>query len=491
MVAWEKSVSPLFDSRVPRHTEEENDTQPQPQSWFKRLLLGSGELNSQKDTATKHHSPFVLTIVVAVFFILIGSAEIFHWRQSSRSPDVKFDTVGTIAETIDVQWAPESEAFKRGEAIGANTFVLKRGSVKLVLANGVELVLEGPGEYIINSPMSTFCRSGRLSANVSPEGIGFEVSTRFASIVDRGTEFFLEVSDDHALVETISGKVDVALLKKTPVSLPVGKGIKVDQMQNTQTVPKLSGHYIDSVRFQENLLSFLKSKHAELEVTRQRELRQPDLLACFDFSQQTNLPIANASLRGKTLSKEATLRGGKTGEGSSYGTKSLVLSQTGDAALFDMPGSYNDLTIIAHVRIDQFMKTGNVLLASGLHHNKPGAFLWQMLNDGRMQVQVTPDKNKMQESCYYSTPFYFRRYCGTWSTLAVVIHGSNKQISFYNDGKLLTSVPWNEPIPLTLGPSAVGNVVDPPRNAENRSLSGAVGEVFIFDRSLSTEEIQT
>ncbi|MDO5582158.1 MAG: LamG-like jellyroll fold domain-containing protein [Planctomycetia bacterium] len=488
LIAWEKSVQPITPPLMVQKEPEEL-----PPSWKTTLVrwLSPQEREIRPDKTEVHRSPVIGIICALLLLCVIGAAEILHFNQLSKSLRPTFNAVGTIVEIIDVQWTPGSRVFKRGESIAADNISLQRGMVKMILANGVELILEGPGEYVVNSPMNTFCKNGSLSVKVPPEGIGFEVATRFGSIVDRGTEFFVEVYEKSALVETIRGKVDVSLLKSLPISLPFGDGIQIDSSFKAQSVPKLSGRFVDTAHFEEKLIDYTARKKEESKVLRQKEWNMPNLLAGFDFSDPLQKMIPNCSVNGLAPLKEAELYGGRSGEGALYGEKALILDQAADSVRFDLPGSFKNLSVIAHVRIDHLLKFSNVLFASQQHHNEPGAFLWQIMNDGRMQIQITPPQGEMQETCFYSDPILSVQNFGTWVTLAFVAEGSAKRIAFYCDGKLAASVPWTNSIPLSPGLSMIGNILYESQNREIRALSGAIKDFMIFDRALSEEEVKT
>jgi ferric-dicitrate binding protein FerR (iron transport regulator) len=66
---------------------------------------------------------------------------------------------------------------------------LAAGLAEVKLANGVNLVLQGPVDFRVFSPMRVGLVSGRLVATVPHTDIGFTVSTPEGSVTDLGTQF--------------------------------------------------------------------------------------------------------------------------------------------------------------------------------------------------------------------------------------------------------------------------------------------------------------
>ncbi|MFT5301517.1 MAG: ferric-dicitrate binding protein FerR (iron transport regulator) [Mariniblastus sp.] len=83
-----------------------------------------------------------------------------------------------------------------GDEVRSGVYDLTGGFVELTFGNGVEVIVESPALFEIETEMRMVLSSGRLSAIVSPQGEGFTVETPSADMVDLGTEFAIEVSHD-------------------------------------------------------------------------------------------------------------------------------------------------------------------------------------------------------------------------------------------------------------------------------------------------------
>ncbi|MEM7601501.1 MAG: LamG-like jellyroll fold domain-containing protein [Verrucomicrobiota bacterium] len=105
--------------------------------------------------------------------------------------------------------------------IRTGSYEAKRGIASFRFHNGVEVVVEAPAEFQIESDLRMSLSQGRLSATVPPEGVGFTVETPSAEVVDFGTEFAVEVAGDRSSeVHVFDGAVDVKPLGNAEV-MPV------------------------------------------------------------------------------------------------------------------------------------------------------------------------------------------------------------------------------------------------------------------------------
>lgn len=97
-----------------------------------------------------------------------------------------------------------------GETLRTGGYLLESGFLKLTLVNGIEVVVESPADFQLESAMKMVVRRGRMSAWVSPEGEGFVVETPSARLVDHGTEFSVDVAaDSSSEVHVFDGEVTV------------------------------------------------------------------------------------------------------------------------------------------------------------------------------------------------------------------------------------------------------------------------------------------
>jgi len=97
-----------------------------------------------------------------------------------------------------------------GDALRRGNYELRSGLINLQLDNGVELVVEAPAQFQLDSALLLVLQDGRLSATVPPSGEGFTVQTPEADVIDLGTEFGVDVTAGlGSEVHVFSGEVEV------------------------------------------------------------------------------------------------------------------------------------------------------------------------------------------------------------------------------------------------------------------------------------------
>lgn len=154
------------------------------------------------------------------------------------------DSLATVAHQIDATW-PGDRKLAPGERVGKGHLRLASGVVRLDFAKDVRLTLEGPADLELIGRGETRLHSGKLTANVPPEGIGFQVHTERAKVVDLGTTFGVSVGTNGATdVAVYEGLVAVTSLASheekvieegSEVTVNEGSGALKPRQFNTRT----------------------------------------------------------------------------------------------------------------------------------------------------------------------------------------------------------------------------------------------------------------
>ena len=154
------------------------------------------------------------------------------------------ESLAIIAHQIDATWSGDRKLAPGGH-VGKGHLKLVAGVVRLDFAKDVRLTLEGPADLELIGPGETRLHSGKLTANVPPDGIGFQVHTERAKVVDLGTTFGVSVGTNGATdVAVFEGRVAVTSLASREekiidegdeVSLHEGSGALMPRKFNTRT----------------------------------------------------------------------------------------------------------------------------------------------------------------------------------------------------------------------------------------------------------------
>ena len=92
-------------------------------------------------------------------------------------------------------------------ALPPGRLVLKTGHAQIEFYSGATVILEGPAEFRVVSRTEGYCASGKLRATVPPQAHGFRIGSPSVNLVDRGTEFGLNVTGGKTAVHVFKGEV--------------------------------------------------------------------------------------------------------------------------------------------------------------------------------------------------------------------------------------------------------------------------------------------
>ncbi|MDO5567171.1 MAG: LamG domain-containing protein, partial [Planctomycetia bacterium] len=207
-----------------------------------------------------------------------------------------------------------------------------------------------------------------------------------------------------------------------------------------------------------------------------------------DLSGLTGSRTDNLSTKGKQLLPAAKINNCRLTKGFYDGTAAVLFGEKGSFD-FELPGAYRNLTLIASVRVDDIKDRTSILMAGHDFYSASGTFLWQILPNGAIQIQLTPINNRSEQTCFPSEPFTWPCHWKTWSTVAVVLDADKKAILHYYDGRLVAEVPWKTPTPLYIGTASLGNMRRSQFELTPLYLNGAMDDFQIYDKALSSAEI--
>jgi hypothetical protein len=121
-----------------------------------------------------------------------------------------------VVQLAATEWEPgPGQRPSEGDLLAAGRLVIRSGRITLGLLSGVTLTLEGPADLELLSIDRVHCRRGKLRTSVPRGAEGFVVTTPGSAVVDLGTEFGLNVTDDgKARVMVFKGEAEAAVLNE-------------------------------------------------------------------------------------------------------------------------------------------------------------------------------------------------------------------------------------------------------------------------------------
>lgn len=405
-----------------------------------------------------------LTVPCLLLFGLL----IFNEFKGKPESQQAMTAAARIIESVEAEW--EDEQFKVGREMDPGRMKLKSGLVKVEFADGAVVLLEGPTELLIQDKNKAFCPDGKLSVTVPKQAIGFEIGTPFASVVDLGTAFAVEVTSVKAEVHVITGKVEIRKSKLEIIPLPEGLAMSIDvrgEKKDFQADPKV---FCTEDRFQDRQAAYVAKRREIWDRQAERLDRDPSLVYQLRPEEQRRLDLV---------------------DGSRPDRKALRLQSP--KHFVDVPAidECQSLTLRAKVRIGRQLNLCNTLLIGERLYSEKGKFLWQLTQDGMLQFHVNTDSTGAngQVTRFDTAPFIAQKDRGTWVSLALVADSDAKAIRHYIDGELVETLSWPEPMTLRLDGMILGNERPGARRPVTRFWSGDIEELLIFNRALSDEEI--
>lgn len=479
LLAWERSVKPI--DKPDNNLDQIDDPQNLP------------KVKRAKKRSTSHKKeekgfPWIFVANTVLLLTIISWAEWFAWQQPKVAAD-NFVPVAHLVETVDAVWKTDDLAMKRGQAIAAQKISLASGLARINFSNGAHIVLDGPTECVVNDTSGIFCHSGRISAHIPPSAHGFIVHTPFAKVVDRGTDFFVDVQENEMNVETIKGLVELSGPGEQPIPLPAGKGSKLTGIGRPVLKSISSNRYISIENFTTKLLTRISEIKQETEKRNIQLDDDPSVLARFDFNENEKGIVINRSRFGRQFGSDLRFRSCEKTEGAIHDSEAISFNSKKSAGEFNLSGKYPSITIIASIRIDRLDHQGNAIMIGKEYFSEPGSFLWQISREGEILFHLTSEQKNSTQTIA-SPPVIKKNQWGTWFTLAIVLDARDQVITQYCDGRKISQEKWEHPIPLTFGGMMIGNILDKNISTRERTLGGAIGELMIYNKALSEDDLK-
>ena len=191
-------------------------------------------LRPSKPSTRWYPTPKWLAGIAAV--ITLGWFVMWSWPKTEES-------LATVAHQIDATWSGDRK-LAPGVHVGRGHLRLAAGVVRIDFAKDVRLTLEGPADLELIGPGETRLHSGKLTANVPPEGIGFQVHTERAKVVDLGTTFGVSVGTNGATdVAVFEGRVAVtSLANREEKIIDEGDEVSLNEGSGALTPRKFNTH---------------------------------------------------------------------------------------------------------------------------------------------------------------------------------------------------------------------------------------------------------
>ena len=428
-------------------------------------------------------------VAVAATLLLIAIV-CFNWSDSPAH-----EPIATLVTDVDALLLRDRQPCSDSR-LPTGEYQLQRGLLHLQFANNVMVYVEAPAHFDIVGAACVLLHSGRLSANVPPEGVGFTVETPEAEVVDFGTEFSVDVAGGASEVHVFDGLVRVnpgaSHQRETSKSIDLQASEAIRITRGTSDPVDIS---IESNRFIRNF--------DEPRLNYARAIKQLSPVAYY------RMPIRDRGLVSEPPEYSGVVL---TGEGRrpphakgvfAGGSLRVGVDSIGRGGRVDSPPalSTGQFSIAVFVYLESPAPSG--VIATNMD-GKRGNFDLSINEHGMLHATGVVDevtsplrKTGVVDEVTSPEPRTIPSKTGlvTSSTTGgsvlpqktwrhVVVTADGVQLQLYEDGKLVASTPCaamatSESDPIWFGTNA----------STTQVWDGRIDEVTLFDRALSEEEI--
>ncbi|MDB6078954.1 MAG: hypothetical protein JWO82_2701, partial [Akkermansiaceae bacterium] len=346
------------------------------------------------------------------------------------------EDVALLAQAINVEW--DGVAFAPGAALPKGLLKIRQGTLRLDFYSGARVILEGPAALELISPGLARLERGRLTANVPPPAAGFTIQNGSLSVIDRGTEFGMNVTDPNDCeVHVFNGEVELKgeVPPSTPRELFGGNAVAIRDGRST-AFPADRESFPDSALIRKEEERAAKVQLEQWRTTSSDLRRAPGLRVYFDFD---DLKAGGTSLPNRAE------EGGKGSSGSIIGCEplsgrwpgksALGFAKSSDRVRFRTDGVCSSLTLVAWVRVDSLPLDHNSLLS--MAPGRVGEVHWKFDRSGRLLIglRAAPELAYDSWERLVSDPVVTPEDFGHWLHLATVIDGERGEMRHFVNGK--------------------------------------------------------
>src|SRR5579859_2186108 len=430
--------------------------------------------------------------LAACLMVIAGGLWALWLKGTTARNGATSTAIAMLTRIVDVKWGQSTEPPPVGRALEPSTLWLESGSAQVVFYSGARMVIEGPAELQLVSPMEAVCRHGRLLLEVPPPAHGFRLRTPQLNVVDLGTSFGISAAAGQSAVHVFKGKVALGagtavkrLLEEGQAAVVQGKGEPRLMAASAQTFASL-------FEFQQRSLASEAFRYEQWQFANAKLNQDPSLLVHLEFESRgsSEWTLLNAAQRTRSV-PEAIIVGCARAEGRWREKSALEFQCVNDRVRLAVPGEFTGLTLSAWVCIKGLDRQFNSLFMSDGFDT--GTVHWLVRNDGVLGLTVFgPDPGKFQ--ILASPPVLSLDTLGTWQHLAVVLDGKTRRVIHYLNGFPISQHPLKFGPPFRVGSAELGNwnarSHPNPAPALVRNLSGSFDEFELFSRALTEAEVR-
>lgn len=415
-----------------------------------------------------------------------------------ESKEATSQGVALITRLVGVSWSDDQSPLEVGDALSPGRFEIASGYAQLEFFCGATVILEGPAELDLQSPLLARVRRGTLRAQVPPAARGFSLEVDDMTVIDLGTEFGLSVTDKGANVQVFDGEVELQQPETDKRLLTAGEALLRNIDGSYESAEITPDSFLDIDKLESRALGQEEARYERWKNWSMELRRDSRLIACYAFDEQGGWSrrLSNSLVPSNT-ELDGAIVGARRVAGRWRKKNSLEFKRPGDRVRVQIPGEYNSLTFSCWVKIDSLDRWYNSLfLTDGYNKGEPH---WQILDTGQLYFSVRPVERGEEGPGDFkalSPPFWKPSLSGRWLHLATVYDVGGSSVTHYLNGDVLCKdeVPREKLVEETrIGTASIGNwsvPTQPDSRFAIRNLNGCMDEFALFADALTDDEIK-
>lgn len=438
---------------------------------------------------------------IVLLLVVTGESDQRQPFAASEPTEQKASGFAVLTGQVDARWSSD-RSLVDGALLPGGKLSLEEGIAQLELFSGVMVVVEAPAEFEVLSSMEMRVSKGRVRAQVPEPAHGFKIHTTDGEIVDLGTEFAVNVSEQHSEVHVLDGEIEWHP-KAEPEPRKLIQGEAVWTTTSTGENTEFSADaavFVGASELRERMVSSRSNRRAVWETFSDRLQNDPRLVAYFRTGNKAGWSrrVPNLARHGAAHEGAIVAAVGATDRWAQP-DGALDFSPTGSRVRVSIPGSYQSISLVAWVKINSLDRWYNSLfLTDGHELHEPH---WQIMDDGRLFFSVKKrdqwdvSRGERDKHIFYSPPFWDASLSGQWMMIATVYDIDSRNVTHFLNGKALST----ETIPdeylvetVQIGNASLGNWSLPENDDPHfavRNLNGSMDTFLLFSVALTSQEM--
>ncbi len=397
-----------------------------------------------------------------------------------------------LTRVVEPAWGSQNSP-TLSDFLTAGNYSLSSGLAQIEFLSGVSVVIEGDAEFEILSAEEMKLTRGKIRAHVPPPAIGFQIHTPKGTVLDLGTEFAIDLSEDQYELHVLDGEVEWYPNDEAQTLLQGGEAIRIKD-DSSATIPSQPSHFTGPNQLAHQLGKSQKRRYLNWHQSSLALRQDPALTAYFPMEDldpwiRELKPTQSHLAHGAIVAAEIV-------PGRWPGKFGLDFSPNGSRVRLNVPGEFDQITFATWARIDSLDRQFNALFLTD--HYDTGEPHWQLLSNGSLFFSVSLGIESGRFHHIHESPVVWTHADSQqWLHLVTTYDCATRTATHYLNGEEIsrTQAPEEKETPiLRLGDAQIGNWGLPTENDPEfaiRNLNGSLDEFAIYSTALTPAQIKT